>query len=233
MQSALLEQLGRVLREVAQAEIVARFQKLAPNEVISKATTEDPLDLVTAADRAAEAALTIRLQELVPNSTVVGEEAVAADPGVLERIREAAPVWIVDPLDGTKNFAAGHGPFGTMVALVERGTLLAAGIYLPLSDRNFLAERGLGTFVDGVRIAPRAAATGVLSGTAYSRFMPEDASARLMARAARVHADRFGPERLHALLSPLAMGSCARGVDRTRSWRGGAPSGWSRLSRVR
>jgi fructose-1,6-bisphosphatase/inositol monophosphatase family enzyme len=184
MQSALLEQLGRVLREVAQAEIVARFQKLAPNEVISKATTEDPLDLVTAADRAAEAALTIRLQELVPNSTVVGEEAVAADPGVLERIREAAPVWIVDPLDGTKNFAAGHGPFGTMVALVERGTLLAAGIYLPLSDRNFLAERGLGTFVDGVRIAPRAAATGVLSGTAYSRFMPEDASARLMARAA-------------------------------------------------
>lgn len=184
MQSGLLDRLGRVLREVAQAEIVTRFRKLTPSEVTSKATAEDPLDLVTAADRAAEAALTARLPGLVPNSTVVGEEAVAADPRVLERLHEAAPVWIVDPLDGTKNFAAGHGPFGTMVVLVERGTLLAAGIYLPETDRVYLAERGLGTYVDGERIVPRAAATGVLTGTAYSRFMPEDAAVPLMARAA-------------------------------------------------
>lgn len=184
MQSALLVQLGRVIREVAQAEIVTRFRKLAPGDVISKATAEDPLDLVTAADRAAEAALTLRLPELVPHSTVVGEEAVAADPRVLERLRGVAPVWIVDPVDGTKNFAAGHGPFGTMVVLVERGTLIAAGIYLPEGDRMFLAERGLGAYLDGARIAPRAQATGVLAGTAYTRFMPEDAAAPLMARAA-------------------------------------------------
>jgi len=184
MQSALLTQLGGVLREVAQAEIVTRFQRLTPSDVISKATAEDPLDLVTAADRAAEAALTARLSELVPNSTVVGEEAVAADPRVLERVHGAAPVWIVDPLDGTKNFAAGHGPFGTMVVLVERGVLIAAGIYLPESDRTFLAERGLGTYLDGVRMALRAPAAGVLAGTAYVRFMPEDAAAQLTARAA-------------------------------------------------
>lgn len=184
MQSAFLEQLGRALREVAQAEIVSRFQKLTPSDVTSKATAEDPLDLVTSADRAAETALTARLCELVPNSTVVGEEGVSADPGVLERLHQAAPVWIVDPLDGTKNFAAGHGPFGTMVVLVERGTLLAAGIYLPESDRIFVAERGLGTYVNGVRITPRTPATGVLVGTAYSRYMPEPASAQLMARAA-------------------------------------------------
>jgi fructose-1,6-bisphosphatase/inositol monophosphatase family enzyme len=184
MQNALLEQLGRVLREVAQTEIVTRFRKLTPSDVISKATTEDPLDLVTSADRAAEAALTARLRELVPNSTVVGEEAVAADRSVLALLHGPAPVWIVDPLDGTKNFAAGHGPFGTMVVLVEGGTLLAAGIYLPESDRSFLAERGLGAYVDGVRIAPRAPASGVLVGTPYSRYMPEDEAARLMARAA-------------------------------------------------
>jgi len=184
MQSALLDRLGRELRDVAQAEIVTRFRKLTPTDVTSKATAEDPLDLVTAADRAAEAALTARLPELVPNSTVVGEEAVAADPSVLERLHGAAPVWVVDPLDGTKNFAAGHGPFGTMVALVERGTLIAAGIYLPESDRTFLAERGLGAYVDGVRIQTRAQATGVLAGTAYVRFMPDEAAAPLLARAA-------------------------------------------------
>jgi fructose-1,6-bisphosphatase/inositol monophosphatase family enzyme len=173
-----------VVREVAHAEIVTRFQRLTPSEVISKATSEDPLDLVTAADRAAEAALTTRLAELVPGSTVVGEEVVAADPGVLERLHGAAPVWIVDPLDGTKNFAAGHGPFGTMVVLVERGTLLAAGIYLPESDRMFLAERGLGAYVDGVRIPTRASATGVLAGTFYGRYMPEELAKPLIARAA-------------------------------------------------
>lgn len=184
MQSALLTRLGRVLREVAQAEIVTRFRKLDPSDVISKATAEDPLDLVTAADRAAELALTSRLSELVPNSTVVGEEAVAADPRVLERVHGSAPVWIVDPLDGTKNFAAGHGPFGTMVALVERGTLIAAGIYLPESDRMFLAERGLGAYLDGERIAPHIPASGALAGTAYVRFMPDEAARQLTARAA-------------------------------------------------
>ena len=184
MQSGLLDRLGRVLREVAQAEIVTRFQKLTPSEVISKATAEDPLDLVTAADRAAEASLTARLPELVPNSKVVGEEAVAADPGVLERLHGGGPVWIVDPLDGTKNFAAGRGPFGTMVALVERGTLIAAGIYLPEGDRVFLAERGLGAYLDGVRISARAPSSGVLTGTAEFRFMPDDAAAPVRARAA-------------------------------------------------
>ena len=184
MQSALLNRLGQVLREVAQAEIVTRYRKLAPSDVSSKATAEDPLDLVTAADRAAEAALTARLPELVPGSTVVGEEAVASDPGLLERLHDAAPVWIVDPLDGTKNFAAGHGPFGTMVVLVERGTLIASGIYLPETDQIFVAERGLGAYLNGVRIEPRSPTTGVLAGTAEVRFMPEDAAARVIARAA-------------------------------------------------
>ena len=183
MQSALLDRLGRILRDVAQTEIMARFQHLAPGDVIGKPSQEDPSDLVTAADRAAEFALTQRLPELVPGSTVVGEEAVAADPGVLDRMRGSAPVWIVDPLDGTKNFAAGRGPFGTMVALVERGTLLASGIYLPESDRLFLAERGLGAYRDGVRIPARTPTSGVLAGTASVRLMPAELAAQVVARA--------------------------------------------------
>ncbi len=163
---------------------MTRFRHLEPSDVIGKPSAEDPHDLVTAADRAAEAALTERLPELVPGSTVVGEEAVAADPRVLERLRGAAPVWVVDPLDGTKNFAAGKWPFGTMVALVERGTLLASGIYLPESDRVFLAERGLGTYENGVRIGPRAPSGGVLAGTVNVRLMPAELAAPIVARAA-------------------------------------------------
>ncbi len=183
MQSALLDRLGEVLRDVAQREIAPRFRRLAPSDVIGKPSAEDPADLVTAADRAAEAELTLRLPELVPGSSVVGEEAVAADPSVLERLRGDQPVWVVDPLDGTRNFAAGHGPFGTMVVLVERGTLLASGIYFTEGDRMFLAERGLGAFHNGQRIAPRTPNAGVLAGTSSVRFMPEELAAPIAARA--------------------------------------------------
>jgi fructose-1,6-bisphosphatase/inositol monophosphatase family enzyme len=183
-QSALLTRLGEVLRSVARREIASRFQQLAPADVIGKPSAEDPTDLVTAADRAAEAELTLRLPELVPGSSVVGEEAVAADPSTLRRLRGSEPVWVVDPLDGTRNFAAGHGPFGTMVALVERGQLLLSGIYLPLVDEMFLAERGLGAFHDGERIPPRQPSGGVLAGTAYVRYMPEPGAGELTRRAA-------------------------------------------------
>lgn len=184
MQSVLLDRLAEVLRTVAQREIAPRFRQLAPSDVIGKPTLEDPGDLVTAADRAAEAELTRRLPELVPGSSVVGEEAVAADPGVLQRLRGAEPVWVVDPLDGTRNFAAGHGPFGTMVALVERGQLLASGIYILEGDQAFLAERGLGAFVNGARLSSRAPGGDVLAGTAYVRFMPEAPGEELTRRAA-------------------------------------------------
>ncbi|HVY29171.1 MAG TPA: inositol monophosphatase family protein [Polyangiaceae bacterium] len=187
MQSALLDQLGQVLREVAQREIAPRFRQLAPSDVSHKPSVDDPTDVVTAADRAAEAELTLRLPELVRGSSVVGEEAVAADPSVLERLRGASPVWVVDPLDGTRNFAAGHGPFGTMVALVERGELLASGIYMTEGDRMFLAERGLGTYFNGQRITPRGAASGELSGTLSVRYMPEEIAATLTARIAGHH----------------------------------------------
>lgn len=184
MQSELLNRLGQVLREVAQREIASRFQRLAPRDVIAKPSAEDPTDLVTAADRAAEAELTLRLPELVPGSTVVGEEAVAADASVLERLRGGAPVWVVDPLDGTRNFAAGHGPFGTMVALVERGVLLASGIYFTEGDRLFLAERGQGAYVDGARLSPREPSFEPLSGTLSTRYMPDELARPVAARAA-------------------------------------------------
>lgn len=185
MQSALLNQLGQVVRDVTDREIAPRFQKLAPSDVYGKPSAEDPTDLVTAADRAAEAELTLRLPELVPGSSVVGEEAVSADPSVMDRLRGTAPVWIVDPLDGTRNFAAGRGPFGCMVALVDRGALIASAIYLPLLGRMYLAERGLGAYCDGVRIAPRTPSGGVLVGTVYVRYMPEPGASEVTRRAAQ------------------------------------------------
>jgi hypothetical protein len=108
----LLRDLGAILRDVAFREILPRFRALAASEVHSKGTTDDPDDLVTSADHAAEEVLLASLPALVRGSRAIGEEGAAADPSQLERLREDAPVWIVDPLDGTRNFAAGREPFG-------------------------------------------------------------------------------------------------------------------------
>ena len=62
---------------------------------------------------------------MLPGSLVVGEEGVAADPGVLEALSGDAPVWIIDPIDGTANFADGKPIFAVMVALVRRGETVA------------------------------------------------------------------------------------------------------------
>ncbi|MBN2192054.1 MAG: inositol monophosphatase [Polyangiaceae bacterium] len=186
MPSALLTELSVILHEVVSEEILPRYQKLSAAEVIAKPSAEDPSDLVTLADRAAEERFGERLPDLVPGSVVVGEEATAADPSLLERLGASDPVWVVDPLDGTRNFASGHGPFGTMVVLVERGELLASGIYLPLEELLLTAERGRGAFMNGAPIAfseATVAMTGPLSGSIYARFLPSRTRAPLIARA--------------------------------------------------
>lgn len=180
----LLTGLGRLLRDVAQHEILPRFRTLAASEIHSKPTPGDPDDLVTSADRAAEAALLVSLPTLAPGSRVVGEEGVAADPSLLDLLRQDGPVWIVDPLDGTRNFAAGRGPFGVMAALVQRRAILAAGIFLPLEDRLFVAARGEGAFANGVPLRADRRAGPKLVGTTSVRFAPAESARHLAARTA-------------------------------------------------
>ncbi|MEU7382925.1 inositol monophosphatase family protein [Streptomyces sp. NPDC042207] len=137
------------VRKAAAAEIMPRFRRLAEHEVDQKA---GPHDLVTDADRLAERYLTDTLGALLPGSVVVGEEAVHADPAVYEAIQGDAPVWIVDPVDGTRQFVHGDPGFCTLVALARHGVLLASWTYAPARDQLATAVRGRGAFLDGVRL---------------------------------------------------------------------------------
>jgi fructose-1,6-bisphosphatase/inositol monophosphatase family enzyme len=140
--------VAETLRRVARSEILPFFRALEPQHIREK----EPGDLVTIVDEAVERVLTEELPRLFPGSAVVGEEAVAAEPSVIERLSGRAPVWVVDPIDGTRNFAAGRTPFGVMVALVESGETLAAWIYDPVGETMAWAVRGQGTFVNGARV---------------------------------------------------------------------------------
>ncbi|MFB9635445.1 inositol monophosphatase family protein [Streptomyces spiralis] len=134
------------VRKAAAAEIMPRFRRLADHEVDQKS---GPHDLVTDADRLTERYLTDTLGALLPGSVVVGEEAVHADPAVYEAIRGEAPVWIVDPVDGTRQFVHGDPGFCTLVALARGGVVLASWTYAPAHDRLATAVRGRGAFLDG------------------------------------------------------------------------------------
>ncbi|RZU34732.1 fructose-1,6-bisphosphatase/inositol monophosphatase family enzyme [Streptomyces sp. BK022] len=137
------------IRKAAATEILPRFRRLAEHEVDQKS---GPHDLVTDADRLAERRLTEELRRLLPGSAVVGEEAVHANPATYEAIRGDAPVWIIDPVDGTRQFVHGNDGFCTLVALAHRGTVLASWTYAPVRDQFATAVRGKGAYLDGERL---------------------------------------------------------------------------------
>lgn len=141
--------VAAIMREVAQEEILPRFRTLEKHEVRTKS---HPGDLVTAADEAAEVALATRLRALLPGSVVVGEEGTAADPDLLKKLDEDAPVWVLDPVDGTRNFAHGVARFAVMVALVRGGDTIAGWILDPVENSLYAAEAGAGSWRDGRRI---------------------------------------------------------------------------------
>ena len=166
-----IDRVSTIIREVAEAEILPRFRCLAAADMREKG----PGDLVTVADEESERQLTRRLIELVPNSAVIGEEAVAVDQKVLDRIYDDAPVWIIDPVDGTSNFAAGKPAFGVIVAYARRGETVAGWIHDPLGKRMAVAVKGEGAWSgsDRLRTAP-AASLQHMSGVLSSRYFDKE-----------------------------------------------------------
>lgn len=143
-----------LMRKASEQAILPRWRRLAAHEVKGKAGSGLLPDVVTVADRDAEAVLGDGLAQLLPEAAVVGEEACDADPAILDSLGETL-CWIVDPLDGTNNFAAGKPPFGIIVALADRGETVSGWIYDCLSGRFCSAHKGRGAFIDGHPIDAR------------------------------------------------------------------------------
>lgn len=143
------DDVEEAVRKAAAAEVMPRFRRLAAHEVDQKA---GPHDLVTDADRLAERYLTETLGALLPGSVVVGEEAVHANPASYEALQGDTPVWIVDPVDGTRQFVHGDPGFCMLIALAKSGVLLASWTYAPARDQLATAIRGRGAFLDGERL---------------------------------------------------------------------------------
>jgi len=179
-----LDAVAQIMRLAAREVIVPSFGCLEDGAIRCKS---GPLDLVTDADEAAERLISAALLARFPAARVLGEEAVAAQPDLICTLRDPGLTFVIDPIDGTANYAAGLPLFGVMVAALRDGETVGGAILDPIGGRMAMALRGGGAWecdADG-RETPLAAAAPVapdaMTGAASWRYMAPPRRARVAA----------------------------------------------------
>ncbi len=133
------------------------------------------IDLVTEADKAAEQLIVDAIRERFPEHTILSEEGL----GDLQEVAgQTECLWVVDPLDGTVNYAHGYPVWGVSLAVAERGKVVVGVVYDPLRDELFWADRGRGAWFGEKRMhvseAPSLKEALVATGFAYKRATLKD-----------------------------------------------------------
>lgn len=155
-----------LILQVGKEKILPRFKSLAGHEIRSKSNNT----LVTIADEEAEAALIAGLKDIDPGYIIVGEEGASTQPAILGQfLSSCKQLWLIDPIDGTANYAAGKEIFATMLAYLSQGIIKAGWIYFPYQGEMLSAIEGKGTFFKGKRLAqynllPTTPIRGIISG---------------------------------------------------------------------
>ena len=142
--SVTTAEVAEIIRGVSTRVIDPGFRRLSPDQIHEKA----PGDLVTDLDRQAEGELS-RLLTSAGGGIVVGEESVHDDASVLQELPTAELAWVIDPIDGTKNYVNGSTHHAVMVAEVQHGVTTRSWIWQPQLGHMWIAERGNGLVCDG------------------------------------------------------------------------------------
>lgn len=179
--------LADILAEAARQEIMPRFRNLGDGAIRTKTSL---VDLVTEADEAAERAIISAGRNLFPDAAFIGEEGVEKDRSLLSRVGEVDFSVIIDPIDGTMNFASGLPLFGVMAAIVVKGETVAGIIHDPIIGDWAIAIRGEGAHVRGasgektpLRCASPAPVEDMI-GSASTQFFEMDVRRRILSNLA-------------------------------------------------
>ncbi len=136
--------------------------------IIGRKSTE--IDLVTEADVASERLIVEAIRSSFPDHAILAEEGLGTIRGEPVSVRY---LWLVDPLDGTINYAHGYPVWGVTLALAEEGRVILGVTHAPLRGETFWAERGRGAWLDGNRLqvsgVARMREALVATGFAYQR----------------------------------------------------------------
>jgi len=103
-------------------------------------------DLVTIADKKTEILISQHLKDLFPHAFIVGEEAVEENPDLLNQMSNEDLVFVIDPIDGTWNYAKGVSLFGIMISVISKGEVVYGLIYDPVNQDYIHASKNEGAW---------------------------------------------------------------------------------------
>jgi fructose-1,6-bisphosphatase/inositol monophosphatase family enzyme len=186
-----LDRLSAIISDAAEREILPRFRQLGDGAVRQKTSH---LDLVTDADEAADTAIAMGISQAFPQAAFIGEETVERDHSLLDGIAGADFAIIIDPIDGTSNFAWGLPLFGMLAAVTVKGETVAGLIYDPLGKDWVLGIRGEGAWhqdrngrTRDISVADPVPVDRMIGVTSWY-LMPEPMRSRVAANLARIEA---------------------------------------------
>lgn len=167
-QGMTTEQVLQLMQETAEEVIRPRWRALADEEIAEK----NPGDFVTVADHESEVLITEALHRAYPDALLVGEEASATDPAAAARVHSVPHAFVIDPVDGTRNFIHGRKEYAVMVGELRHGEIVRGWIWQPELDRAWVAELGAGATCNGEPITlPTPDPTGVRGATTHRRLL--------------------------------------------------------------
>ena len=137
----MLNSLANIVKQAAREEICPRY-----NNVVRKLKSDG--SVITEADLAMQQSIAVALKHEWPQFDFLGEEMSDAEHQQLFDGAEEG-LWVLDPLDGTSNFAAGIPYFSVSLALIQNGEITAGIVYDPMRDECFSAQKGKGAFLNG------------------------------------------------------------------------------------
>jgi fructose-1,6-bisphosphatase/inositol monophosphatase family enzyme len=141
-----------IARRAGQDIVMPNFRQLNNEDIEEKSSLSD---LVTIADKACEVFITKEIQHYFPDWAIVGEEATADDASTTDKIGNSDTCVIIDPIDGTWNYAHGLSDFGIILAVVVKGETRFGLLYDPVNDDWIYANKGEGAFFQRTSLAER------------------------------------------------------------------------------
>jgi len=164
------DHVAALIETIAREEVKSRLGQLSRAEVSEKSAG----DFVTSADLAVERRLGAALKDYLPEADILGEEAVADGRASVASLAEDRLQWVIDPIDGTGNFAMAMPLCAVIVSLIRKDEVLAGWLHDPFGERTFMGGLGGGAWANGARLAcHRPDDLRLMNGSVYGRQFRE------------------------------------------------------------
>jgi fructose-1,6-bisphosphatase/inositol monophosphatase family enzyme len=179
-----LTAVGDLIAEVAAVEVKDKLGQISRAEITEKSAG----DFVTSADLAVEKRLGEAFKDILPEAEVLGEEAVAAGTASIDSLADDVLHWVIDPIDGTGNFAMGLPLCAVIVSLIRKDEVIAGWIHDPFSNRTFIGSHGAGAWFGDRRLScHRPDDLRLMNGSIYGRRFRERSEFRELWAQGRRH----------------------------------------------